>query len=333
MDRGRGSHGETVDAVQLQSAALIETNRTPQARCKINKERSSMRLFPTLFLSLTCAYAQIAIQVGGKPVGTRSTLNFTNAAGASASGILQACSDDGSRVNCSSSYNTAFIATHDTVHDNENYCNSTNGANAYTCRLPFKQLGSYQAGMTFLLTVESTCAGSCSLNIDSLGPVNIKQADGSTDPGGAIVAGQPQWIFYDGKVFRLTGAGAAVPSAVRSAAPTDQRGDVIARRVIGAMDSITYAATMNLDVTAGDLHKIRTANTAANATVNATTGGLPGQHMWIIIANDEISPKTVAFGANFRSAGPLAGTAGKAATIQFVSDGTAWYETARVPNL
>lgn len=294
-----------------------------------------MRLIPvTLFLSLTCAYAQIAIQVGGKPVGTRSTLNFTNAAGTSVSGILQACSDDGSRVNCSSSYNTAFIATHDTVHDNENYCNSTNGTNAYACRLPFKPLDSYQAGMTFLLTVDSTCAGSCTLNIDSLGSVNIKKADGATDPGGAIAAGQPQWIFYDGKVFRLLGAGAAVTGAVTSSArPTDQRGDVIARRVIGAMDTVTYAAAMSLDVTAGDLHKIRTANSGGNATVNATTGGLPGQHMWIIIANDEISPKTVAFGANFRSAGPLTGTAGKAATIQFISDGTAWYEVARTQNL
>jgi hypothetical protein len=296
-----------------------------------------MRLaLATLFLSLTCAYAQIAIQVGGKPVGTRSTLNFTNAAGTSVSGILQACLDDGSRVNCSSSYNTAFVATHDSVHDNENYCNSTNGTNAYTCRLPFKSLGSYQAGMTFLLTVDSICLGSCSLNIDNVGPVNIKKADGTNDPGGAIVAGQPQWIFYDGKVFRLTGAGAAVTSTVTNSnysGPTDQRGDVFARRVIGAMDTITYAATMSLDVTAGDLHKIRTASTAASATVNATTGGLPGQHMWIIVANDEISPKTVAFGTNFRSAGPVTGTVGKAATIQFVSDGTAWYEVARTQNL
>jgi hypothetical protein len=288
-----------------------------------------------LFFGLICAHAQVTVQVGGKPVGTRSTLNFTNAVGASVSGILQACSDDGARVNCSSSYNTAFIATHDSVHENENYCNSTNGTSAYTCRLPYKALGSYRAGMTFLLTADAPCAGSCSVNIDGLGAVNIKKPDGTTDPAGAIAAGQPQWIFFDGKVFRLVGASASNPGATQTdyRGPTDQRGDVIARRLIGAMDEVPYAAVMRLDVTAGDLHKIRTANSAATGTINAATGGLPGQHMWIIIVNDEISAKTVTFGANLRSAGPLSGTAGKAATVQFVSDGTQWYEVSRTQNL
>src|SRR5579863_6607693 len=168
-----------------------------------------MRLMPVfLFLSAVYAYAQVEIQVGGRHVGSRNTLNFANAAGSSASGVLQACSDDGQRVNCSSSYNTAFIATHDTVHDNENYCNSTNGTTGYTCRLPFKALTSYQAGMVFLLTVDAPCTTSCSLNIDNVGLVSVKKPDGTTDPGGTIAAGQPQWIFYDGKVFRLVGAGA-----------------------------------------------------------------------------------------------------------------------------
>jgi hypothetical protein len=147
--------------------------------------------------------------------------------------------------------------------------------------------------------------------------------------GGILAAGQPQWIFYDGRVFRLMGgAGAAAPSG-----PQDSRGDVIARRLIGAMDTMTYAGTMTLDVTAGDLHKTTTSNLVGNATINAATRGLPGQHMWIIVQNDEIGGKTIAFGANFRSSGALTGSAGKAATLEFVSDGTAWYEVVRTPNL
>jgi len=294
-----------------------------------------MRFMPAVFfLSFTAVYAQVAIQVGGHPVGARSALNFTNAAGTSVSGIIQTCIDNvgANRVDCSSSYNTAFIATHDSVHENENYCNSTNGTPGYTCRLPYKPLGSYQAGMTFLLTADSTCTTACTLNIDNAGVVNIKKADGTTDPAGTIVASQPQWIFYDGKVFRMLGSGGA-PATSGSPGLTDRRGDVIARRVIATMDTMEYAATMNLDVTAGDLHKIRTANSAGSARINATTAGLPGQHMWIIIANDEISGKTIAFGANFRSAGPLNGAVGKVATIQFVSDGTAWYEVTRTQNL
>jgi hypothetical protein len=83
----------------------------------------------------------------------------------------------------------------------------------------------------------------------------------------------------------------------------------------------------------GDLHKIRTAPNAGNATLGAATGGLPGQHMWIIIANDNVSAKTITFGANLLSAGPLAGATGKSATIHFVSDGTAWYEVSRTVGL
>jgi len=291
-----------------------------------------MRLMPALFLSVTCAHGQITIQVGGQPVGNTSTLNFTNAAATPGSGIVQSCGQGAGRVDCSSSYNTALIATHDTVHQNENFCDSANGTTAYTCRLPFKTLTQYLAGMTFVLRTDANCLTSCSLNIDNLGVKNLKQTDGTTDPGGAIVAGQPQWVFFDGTVFRLFGANGFV--AAGSGAPqADRRGDVMARRVIGAMDAMPYASTISLDVTAGDLHKTTTANNAGNATVNATTGGLPGQHMWVIIANDQISGKTITFGANLRSAGVLAGTPGKAATLQFVSDGTAWYEVSRTLNL
>jgi hypothetical protein len=142
-----------------------------------------------------------------------------------------------------------------------------------------------------------------------------------------LVAGQPQWVFYDGTVFRLMGG------AGGAASPVDSRGDVRARRVIASMDNLPYQAAMTLDVTAGDVHKIRTALNGGNATLSAATAGLPGQHMWIIIANDNTSAKTITFGANLLSAAPLAGGAGKSATIHFVSDGTAWYEVSRTVGL
>ena len=117
------------------------------------------------------------------------------------------------------------------------------------------------------------------------------------------------------------------------AGPQDSRGDVIGRRVIGAMDTMLYASTITLDVVAGDLHKTTTANNIGNATINAATRGLPGQHMWIIVVNDSISGKAITFGSNFRGAGLWRERAGKAATVHFVSDGTAWYEVARTLNL
>lgn len=273
------------------------------------------------------AYGQaLNVQVDGKPVGGENNLNLIPG-----NGIMHACVDNPAkqRVDCTPSFNTALIPTHDMVHANENYCASTNGTVSYTCRFALrnKALTSYSAGMTFVLNVDATCTAFCSLNIDSVGLKNIKKIDGTTDPGGALVAGQPQWIFYDGQVFRLMGGAGAASSLV------DSRGDVRARRVIATMDTMPYQAAMTLDVTSGDVHKIRTAPTGGNSTLSAATGGLPGQHMWIIISNDNTSAKTVTFGANLLSAGPLAGAAGKSATIHFVSDGTAWYEVSRTVGL
>ncbi len=280
-----------------------------------------------LGLSVIAAHGQnLTVEIDGKPVGAENRLNLRPG-----NGIMHVCEDNRykQRIECTPSFNTAVIATHDTVHANENYCSSTNGTTQYTCGLPFRVLTSYRPGMTFVLNVDAPCTANCSLNIDKIGLVSIKKIDGTTDPGGTLVAGQPQWVFYDGKVFRLMGGagGGATGTGV------DSRGDIRARRVIATMETMTYQPVMTLDVTAGDLHKIRTAPSGGNATLNASTGGLPGQHMWIIIANDSSSAKTIAFGSNFLSAGPVTGVAGKSSTLQFVSDGTAWYEVARTAGL
>ena len=292
-----------------------------------------MKTFAALVLFGFVLQAQnVSVQLGGSPVGSRAALNFNPG-----TGILQACSDDGparNRITCTPSVNAAVVSTHDTVHSNENYCFSSNGTPAYTCQMPFKQLLSYQTGMTFLLNTDAPCLAGCSLNIDSLGPVTIQRSDGSSDPQGALRAHEPQWIFYDGKVFRLMGGGAFPGAPAESIATEAGPGhDSIARRFIASMDTMTYAKTVTLETTAGDLHETTTSNAVGNATVDAATPGLAGQHMWIIIINDQLSAKTVTFGKNFRSAGPLTGTPGKAATFQFISDGYGWYEVARTTNL
>lgn len=275
------------------------------------------------FVCLSIAFAQaqnITIQVDGVTAGTRNTLNLK-----AGNGVMQACADSpaNNRVDCTPSFNSALISTHDTVHANENYCFSSNGTTAYTCRMRYKTLTAYATGMTFLLNVDSTCTASCSLNIDGNGIVAVKMIDGTTDPRGNVIAGQPQWIFYDGVVFRLMGV----------VSTRDGRGDLVARRLIGSLDVMNYSPTITLDVTLGDMHKTTTVPALGNATINATTPGLAGQHMWIIIANDPASGKTIAFGANLKSAGALMGAPGKSATIHFISDGTAWYEVARTGNL
>ncbi len=281
-------------------------------------------LFLSVSLAAACAQ-NITVQVGGKPVGSGNTLNF-----ASGDGIIQSCHPDGgARITCTSSYDSAVLANREIIHGTHNYCLSATKSTSYECRISNSLLTSYSAGLTFVLMVDVPCTAQCTLNVDALGPVTIKRSDGALDPGGTLAAGQPQWVFYDGKVFRLMGGGGGGGSLV-----TDDRDrDVLGRRFIASMDSMAYARAVSLETTAGDVHKTITSNAIGNATINATTAGLPGQHMWVIVVNDQLSGKTVSFGNNFKSAGPLMGSPGKSATLQFISDGTAWYEVARTGNL
>jgi hypothetical protein len=277
-----------------------------------------------LFVALASAQG-IAVQVGGRTVGSTSVLNFE-----SGNGIIQSCHPDaGGRITCTPSYDSAVIPTHSNLRGTEDYCFSTTKKTSYACSIPPAVISAYTPGMTFVLVADVPCERQCSLNIDGLGPVSIKRSDGRTDPFGALGAGQPQWLFYDGHVFRLIGGGGG-----GSEGRDQQRDrDSTARRFIAAMETMTYARTVSLETTAGDVHKTTTSNAVGNATINAATPGLPGQHMWIIIVNDQLSAKTVTFGNNLKSAGPLTGTAGKSATLQFISDGTVWYEVARTTNL
>jgi hypothetical protein len=144
--------------------------------------------------------AGLAIALNGTTQGTQATLNFI-----SGTGIIQACTNNvgASRVDCTPSFNTALIPTHDTIHANESYCVSSTGTTSYTCSMPDKALTAYTAGQMFLLNVDTTCAASCSLNIDGVGTISIKKKDGVTDPGGVLVAGQAQLAWYDGTVIRL----------------------------------------------------------------------------------------------------------------------------------
>jgi hypothetical protein len=144
--------------------------------------------------------AGVGVDINGAAVGTQATLNFI-----SGTGITESCVNNAgaSRVDCTPSYNSALIPTHDTIHANESYCVSSNGTTAYTCSMPDKALTAYSAGQVFLLKVDTTCSASCTLAIDGLTTVNIYQPNGTTAPNGMLVAGQAQLIWFDGTVMRL----------------------------------------------------------------------------------------------------------------------------------
>jgi hypothetical protein len=142
----------------------------------------------------------VSVDLNGTAVATQPSLNFI-----SGTGIVQSCVNNASatRVDCTPSFNAALIPTHDTIHANESYCASSNGTTGYTCAMADKALLSYSVGEAFLLNVDTTCASACTLNIDTLGVLSVKEKDGLTDPTGTLVAGQAQFVWYDGTVMRL----------------------------------------------------------------------------------------------------------------------------------
>jgi len=144
--------------------------------------------------------AGVTIDLNGTAQGTQAALNFI-----SGTGIIQSCVNNtgASRIDCTPSYNSALIPTHDTIHANENYCASSNGTTVYTCSMPNKTLTSYNTGQTFVLNVDTTCATTCTLNIDGNGAKTVTKSDGATAPGGTLIAGQAKLIWYDGTVMRL----------------------------------------------------------------------------------------------------------------------------------
>jgi|SRR5579859_2509612 len=108
---------------------------------------------------------------------------------------------------------------------------------------------------------------------------------------------------------------------------------VAAGYLTGTMDTMTYASTISLDVTLGNLHKTTTVNSTGNATINASAAGVAGQHIWVMITNDGTSGKTITFGTNFKPSATVVGTTSKTAVVHFVSDGTNFYEVARTLGL
>ena len=92
-------------------------------------------------------------------------------------------------------------------------------------------LQSYTTGMVLAWKPNVNGAGGATtLNVDTLGAVPVKQADGVTDPTSAdIVAGRLYNVWHDGAVFRLIAPPVnAASAATQPACSAAQRGPSLA---------------------------------------------------------------------------------------------------------
>lgn len=139
-------------------------------------------------------------------VGSGASLGFTGTGAVAANNVGFGMSLSSGNI----ALNTGVALTIATEQAGKTkFCSSTNGTTTYTCSLSASAaLTSYTTGQPFLLSVDTTCAATCSLRVDSLSTnPSITKIDGTTPPGGALIANQAQWVYYDGTVFRLLGGG------------------------------------------------------------------------------------------------------------------------------
>lgn len=164
----------------------------------------------------------LAIDNNGTLVGTRSVLNLIGGVG-----VVNTISDTGTQINVQQSVDTSVIASKASAQSGAVWlCNSAGSSSAYTCALS-PTLQSYTTGMVLAWkpNVNGT-GGATTLNVDTLGAVGVKQADGVTDPASAdIVAGRLYDVWHDGTVFRLmTPAINAASAASQPTCNVSQRG-------------------------------------------------------------------------------------------------------------
>lgn len=152
-----------------------------------------------------CGGGSLAIEANGVAVGSEATLNFIPG-----TGIAETITDAGTKINKTTAVDTAVMLTRAQAQSGGDVLcapASASGAN-YTCAMS-PVLGAYTTGMVIQFVPDvSSSAGAVTLNIDSLGSLNVKQADGTTDPGAAgLVAGRQVPLVYDGTVWRMAAAG------------------------------------------------------------------------------------------------------------------------------
>jgi hypothetical protein len=95
--------------------------------------------------------------------------------------------------------------------------------------------------------------------------------------------------------------------------------------IVGGVSTLTYGSTIACNMS---LANTFTLTATGNATINAV-GGTAGQSATFIITNDATLPRTITFGTNFKTNGPIIGIVSKIATILFTYNGTIWIEEAR----
>jgi hypothetical protein len=283
------------------------------------------------------------VQSNGVTVGARATTNFLTGPG-----LISVITDTGSEINVQSALDTAVAETLAGEQTGSSLlCSPTSSsANAYGCSMT-PTATAYTVGMVLhWMPGVNGAGGPTTLNVDSLGATNVKQADGVSNPSAAdIVAGAMREVWYDGVNFRFleaeAGSGTSAVQSVfgRTGTVTAANGDYNASQVTNA------AATNSSNTfTAGTQDFSRTAHTLPTIVVGAATnlpatcatgelgfvtGATPGQQIYECSAANTWTQQVSGGG----SSGPYVMSLGPTAAVSQTGSNVTLYTIPSVPPL
>jgi hypothetical protein len=213
---------------------------------------------------------------------------------------------------------------------------------------------SYSKGMEFILVNPDNdshqinyvsqqayfAAGMVSMvsNISSTYTVYLYGPNSYVGPGESVImtydADYPgTWrILFNGQTSLRKVSGVTFASVTTTGGISATSGRVNAKIINGAVSALTNSSTISCDMNTGNVFTLSTTTAVGNVQINATNG-VAGQRATFIITDDATGGHVVTFGTNFKSNGTLTGTASKTATVDFVYNGTNWYEVSRTTGL
>ena len=189
------------------------------------------------------------IQNSGTNVGTRPILNLSNGAG-----VVLSTSDTGTTISIQTGLDTSVAQTKASAQAGTALlCASASASGTtYTCALsPTLSVYTSRMVLNWIPDVNGS-GGPTTINVDGLGAVAVKLADGITDPGPAdIVADRLQAISYNGTSFVLArpSTAAGILGEAQPACSSLSRGRLwFVPGTTGVKDGLTVCAKDAMDV-------------------------------------------------------------------------------------
>ena len=249
-----------------------------------------------------------------------------------ADGMIAIMSYDGTNFQLLNPNNANYITQTQSQNQSNSYAADTGAANAYAITLS-PAPSAYIAGQFFKVKIANANTGASTLNVNSLGAINIVHVDGAALGANDLIAGMLALLIYDGTHFQLLNPSTYPVKGTFT--PTLKFG--------GATTGITYTTQAGSWYSIGNLYFIVgtiVLSSKGSATGSATISGFPAtsstdtgaqQQNFITLTSNVTftQPPKVTIGNGTTSASIFSDTSASGVTVfadtNFSNNSTLWF--------